>query len=305
MKLASILLAALVGACVALGVARLLPPAPVPDAAPGRAETAFDRVMRTKTLRCGYVEYQPAVVRDPQTQQLSGFAVDIMKRLGENLGFKIDWVEEVNTATMIEGLRSGRYDMVCTPFWPDGDRAKGADFSIGFYYSGMGAWVRADDHRFDADLVALNDPSMRLSVMDGTTLVEVARQNFPKAQTVTVPQGSPLTDLMLNVKTGKADVVILDNYLARDFEAANPGSIRQAGGGKNVRTYPNAFILGPDERRLKSVIDVAMTELLNSGFVDEAITKFEKYPHTFLRVAPPYIDPVAQQQTPSQTPVAP
>ena len=253
-----------------------------------KQETVFDRVMRTKTLRCGYVDYQPAVMKDLNTGKLYGFAYDIVNRLGENLGFKVDWTEEVNPATMIEGLITDRYDMVSTPFWPNADRIKAADFTIGFYYSGMGIWVRSNDHRFDKDIKSINDTSVTLSVMDGTMLVEYAQQNFPKAKTFSVPQGSPLTDLLLNVTNGKADVVVLDNYLAKDFEAANKGSIRQALDGANVRTYPNAFIIKQGETRMKSVIDVALEELMNSGYTDEMISKYEKYPGTFLRMSKPY-----------------
>lgn len=251
-------------------------------------DTVFERVAESGTLRCGYVNYPPAVVEEVGTGKLSGFAYDLVNRLGENLKWKVEWVEEVNPATMIEGLITDRYDMVCTPFWPNADRVKAADFTVGFYYSGMGLWVRTDDHRFDTDTAGLNEPSVTLSIMEGTTLAEIARQNFPRAKTLPIPDGAPVTDLVLNVATKKADAVIIDNYLAKEFAAANPGAIRQALNGQNLRVYSNAFMVKKGEAELQSVIDVALTELINSGYADDIITQYEKHPGTFLRLIRPY-----------------
>jgi polar amino acid transport system substrate-binding protein len=251
-------------------------------------ESVYDRVMRTGTLRCSYVIYEPAVMKDPNTGAFSGFSYDIVNRLGENLGLKVKWIEEVGTGTMIEGFKSDRYDMICTPFWRDSERGRASDFSAPFYYSPMGIWVRPDDHRFDHNLAALNDPKVTLSVMDGTTLTVLARQDFPKAKTLTIPQLSPLTDLLLNVAMKKADAVAIDNYLAKEYLAGNPRSIREITADKPIRVYANSYMFKLGEPAFKAMIDSALTELLNNGYVDEMITKYEKYPGTFYRVEKPY-----------------
>ena len=185
-------------------------------------ESTYDRVMRTGKLRCGYVVYDPAVIKDPNTGQFSGFAYETINKLAANLELEVEWAEEVGTGVMLEGLQSDRYDMICTPFWRNAERARVADFSESLYYSPMGIWVRGEDARFDNDISLLNQESVTLSIMDGTTLAVIADQDFPRAKTLSVPQLSPLSDLLLNVANGKVDAVPIDNYLAREYVANNP-----------------------------------------------------------------------------------
>lgn len=254
----------------------------------GEKESVYDRVIKSGKIKCGYVLYDPAVIKDPNTGEYSGFAYEIINKMAKNLELEVDWVEEVGTGVMLEGLQTDRYDMICTPFWRNAERARIADFSKSLYYSPMGVWVRQDDTRFDNNLSKLNDPDMTLSVMDGTTLVVIAEQDFPQAQTLAVPQLTPLSDLMLNVANGKADAVPIDNYLARDYVAKNPGTLKDITVNNPVRVYPNGFVFKRDEYAFKAMIDAALLELINSGWADKTITKYEKYPNTFYRVVRPY-----------------
>jgi ABC-type amino acid transport substrate-binding protein len=64
-------------------------------------ESAFDRILRTQTIRCGYVVYPPSIIKDPNTGRLSGIFYDITEKMGERLNLKIEWTEEVVFPTMI------------------------------------------------------------------------------------------------------------------------------------------------------------------------------------------------------------
>lgn len=73
----------------------------------GAQETAFERVVRTNTLRCGYYVFPPITSRDVKTQKLSGLSIDMMERIGQSSGLKIEWAEEVDFGTWPQGLRTG------------------------------------------------------------------------------------------------------------------------------------------------------------------------------------------------------
>ena len=64
-------------------------------------ETAYDRVMRTRTLRCGYVLYAPAVMKSLNTGAFSGIVYEITELMGKRLGLKVEWAEEVSFGSMI------------------------------------------------------------------------------------------------------------------------------------------------------------------------------------------------------------
>ena len=74
-------------------------------------ESTYDRVMRTGTLRCGYINYPPHFQIDPATGQKSGISYDIANEMGRLLNLKIEWVEEVGWATTVETIKSGRIEI--------------------------------------------------------------------------------------------------------------------------------------------------------------------------------------------------
>lgn len=78
-------------------------------------QPAFDHVIGSKTLRCGYFVYAPGIYKDPNTKELSGIYVDTMKSIAGRLGLKLEWTQEVGFATMVEELNKGKYDASARP----------------------------------------------------------------------------------------------------------------------------------------------------------------------------------------------
>ena len=74
-------------------------------------ETAFDRITKTNTLRCGYAIATPWLMMDMSTNKLTGVDVDVIDLIAKKIGLKIDWVEETGWGTAEQGLfdRSLRY----------------------------------------------------------------------------------------------------------------------------------------------------------------------------------------------------
>ena len=50
------------------------------------AATGLDRVKETKTLRCGYIPYEPFITVDPNTKKIGGFFVDYTTKVGAKAG---------------------------------------------------------------------------------------------------------------------------------------------------------------------------------------------------------------------------
>lgn len=251
-------------------------------------ESAFDRVIRTGTLRCGYYPYDPSTIIDSKTGEITGINGEVMKIIGERLNLKIEWVEEVGLASMLDGLNQGRYDAVCTTLWPITDRARHAVFSEPLWYSAVAAYARVDDNRFDKDISVLNSNEYTISAIDGSIPYFMAQENFPKAQVLSM---SDLTDYslnLLNVQTGKADVTFAEQYQGEIYFEKNPGVLKNITEGKPLRVYGNTIIMPRDEYDFAEMINIAIREQINNGVIDKIIDKHEKYPGSFYRVAKPY-----------------
>jgi polar amino acid transport system substrate-binding protein len=265
---------------------------------PGHAQVAlgqslqgavYDRVIKSGTIRAGYITYPPALMKDTKTGQFSGIFYETLEKAADNLGLKVKWTEEVGWGSQIEGLQTNRYDIIGSPVWANPTRGKLTTMSVPVYYSGIGIYVRpVDDERFMKDWSKINSADVRIATIDGETGDLIARTDFPAAKRVSLPQLTDISQLFLEVTTKKADVLFAEPYYAYEFLKSNPNSIKNIASERPIRTLGNCYMFKSDEFQFKQMLDVAIEDLLNSGFVDRVIDKYEPAPNTFYRVARPY-----------------
>ncbi|MGE4351193.1 MAG: substrate-binding periplasmic protein [Bdellovibrionales bacterium] len=252
------------------------------------ADRAMERVMRTGTIRCGYASAAPLVIIDPSTKALSGIGHDLIEAMGKALNLKVEWTEEIGWGTFPAALENGRIDAFCVGAWPSAARARQIAQTEPFSYQPYYAYVRVDDARFDGHAEAMNDPAVRLSVMDGDTSQIIARSDFPKAQTVSLTEMANPSEMLLNVANGKTDVAFIDPAFMGRFEKTNPGKLRRIEGIAPLRVSGNVFFIAQGEDKLRQMLNTALTEQLTSGAVEKILRRYEKVPHSILRVAVPY-----------------
>lgn len=252
----------------------------------------FQNILATKTIRCGYVVYPPGLVKDPNTGKIGGIFPEALESVAERLGYAIVWAEEVGWGTMVEGLRAGRYDAVCSPVWANATRAQFVEFTKPLFFSGIGVYVRADDHRFDSDLGAINSPDVKIATIDGEMTSIIADQDYKQAERVALPQNSDVSQVLLNVLDRKADVTFVEPYIAEEFMKTRPGALRNLVPNRPVRIFPNTMLVRQDEIEFKNLLDVMLAEALNSGRVDHLLAKYDLGGGTFYPLALPYREPV-------------
>ncbi len=247
------------------------------------AESAYQRILRTGTIRCGYATWPPFMRKDPNTGELSGFNHDIFTEIGKELGLKIEWTEEVGFGNYIEGLNAGRYDVMCQTVWPDPGRFKKATITLPAHYHKVYVVVRADDHRFDDGFDKLNDPSFKAAAIEGDITETIARTDFPNATLDSLPQSADASQLFLDVASNKADATFVDYGFFKDYDKNNPGKLKIAG--KVLRVYGSVFSVKQGEMELKALLDDVIIALTNNGKL-AAILK--RYPTTAMPPAPTY-----------------
>jgi ABC-type amino acid transport substrate-binding protein len=265
------------------------------DGSTGVAEqSTYERILRTGKIRAGYITYPPAVIKDTASGKLSGTFVETLEEIAKNLDVKLEWTEEVGWGAQIEGLNADRYDIVGSPVWANPTRGKLTTMSIPVYYSGIGVWVRSDDDRFVGNFSKINSSDVRIGTIDGETADLIARTSFPEAQRVTSPQLTDISEKFLQLQTRKVDVVFAEPFFGFGFLKANPGTITNIAMEQPIKTLGNCYMFKGGEFRLKQMLDVAIEDLLNAGFVDRVVDKYEPFPGTFYRVAAPYKTPVSK-----------
>lgn len=253
-------------------------------------ETAYERILRTGKIRCGYYVFPPATQIDPNSGELSGLFVDMWDILAQNMSLEVEWTEELSFGNLYEGLTMGRYDAICTPDWPSARSARVALYSVPVFFSGINVYVRQDDTRFDDDFMILNDPAYALSVQDGSVGEQIGALRFPVAGTVGIARDAPAAQMELNVVNGKADATFLDHNRFMLFNEAHPGALKQVND-EPVRIYSFKIAVPAGDYKLKFWLDEAVEELLHNGEMDRLVDQWELFPDSFLRVALPYEAP--------------
>jgi polar amino acid transport system substrate-binding protein len=250
--------------------------------------STYDQVLKSGKIRCGYVLYVPGCIKDPNTHKLSGIGPDTLEKIASKLGLQVEWTEEVGWGSMLEGLQSGRYDMVVTPVWTNANRAKLVDFSKPLFYSPVCAYVRQGDHRFDKGLSGINSPAVSVATIDGETAEVVAQSDFPKSRKVSLPQLTDVSQLLMTVSSQKADITFTEPATAVSFIKNNPNSIEAIVTQRPVRIFPNCWMYKRNQGEFKNMVDIVMDELINDGTVNTIVAKYEPAPGTLYRVAPSY-----------------
>ncbi len=249
-----------------------------------KKETAYERVMRTGTIRCGYTPYSVGLIKDPNTGKLSGIYYDIISRLAENLMLKVDWVEEIGWAEQIEGLHTKRYDMICSPVSVTAPRARQADFSLPLYDSPVHIWAKEGNTNLTSDLKALDNSSIKIATLDGEQTSVFAHQFFPHAQQVSLPQSSHFSDLILQVTTGKADIVFAEPTPIDEFMRHNRTRLKPiTPTDKPLLVVPNIILLPSDDFAFKELIDNGLREMFNARLIDQIIDRYEMRPNSYVR----------------------
>jgi ABC-type amino acid transport substrate-binding protein len=251
-------------------------------------ESAYDRVMRTNTLRCGYFVGDPYLIKDPNTGALSGIWFDYMEAVGKALKIKIDWAEEIGLGDFGVALDSNRVDAMCLGIWVDPDRAKIADYITPISYHAAYVWVRENDDRFDRNFDELNSSNTTITYLDGDIAASVADEDFPDAKRLTLPQLSQVNQALENVATKKADFTIFTPEIVEKFNKNRNNKLRKADIGYPIRTFPESIAVKRGETELVNLLNYTTNFLINNGKIDRILKKYESSPNSFMRTSKPY-----------------
>ena len=254
-----------------------------------RQESVLTRVRRNHVLRCGYVEWPKLLERDPNTSAFSGIFPEVMAQVATASGLEVQWAESLSFGDIGEALSSQRIDAVCSGVWAVTPRALAMTFSRPITYSSVYAWTRAEDAGLSG-LDSLDNPNRRIATIDGEYSALTKARLFPKALELSMPKSTEGPELYLALTSKKADATVGDVTSANRFLAAHPGSIRRLSGSGPVGLMGTVLVVKKGEWALKEVLDTAIEELLNSGFVDKTLQKYEQYPNEFVRVAPLWVE---------------
>ncbi|MGE4351216.1 MAG: substrate-binding periplasmic protein [Bdellovibrionales bacterium] len=251
-------------------------------------ETAYERVLRTQTLRCGYGTWHPGVYKDPTSGEMKGLFVELINQMGKLSNLKIEWTAEVDWGQITQALQSGKIDAFCAGMANDAARGKQLAYSRPLSFWTFDVMVRADDTRFSGDSVTvgeLNKPTYATAYTEGDVLETIAKSDFPKVKGIPLPPLGTPADNVMNVLSKKTDFVVMPKVMFQAFEAANPGKLRYLRVTPPLRAFGNVIAVGMEDLRLQQLVNASVEELTSSGTYIQILQKYDQaYPGAFIPV---------------------
>lgn len=153
-----------------------------------------------------------------------GFDIAIAQEIAKDLGVTLE-IKDMKFDGLLAALDSGNVDIVIAGMTPTDERKQSTDFSDIYYRAEQGVIVRTADLAKYPDVASLKDAM--LGAQKGAIQVGIAKKQVKgmSDETVDNPQVKELpkvADLVLELKNGKIDAVIVETEVAKAYVAANP-----------------------------------------------------------------------------------
>lgn len=202
------------------------------------------------------------------TDELTGFEVEVVRELGERLNLDIEFTE-IGFDEMLTSVNTGQIDIAANDIEITEDRAEEFTFSTPIKHSYGTAVVRKDDLSGIASLEDL--PGKKAAGASTSIYMEIAREYG--AEEVTYDNATNEVYLR-DVSIGRTDVILNDYYLSTFGVAAFPDL--------NITIHPDikyapsevGLVMNKDNTELADNVNKALEEMLADGTITEISEEF-------------------------------
>lgn len=217
-------------------------------------------------MSADYAPYEFHYIDENGKDVIGGFDVDIANEIANKIGVDLV-IQEMDFDALVSALPAEKVDLVISGMNSTEERAKVVDFSEVYYNSKHGILVRAEDadkYQTFADL-----EGAKVGVQLGSTQEKIAKTEIPN---VNLQQLSNINNLILELKAGKVDAIVMEKPVAEMAVKSNP----ELAVGKPIyeeQTGGNAVGIAKNNPQLLAKVNEVITELNESGKMDEYIKK--------------------------------
>jgi ABC-type amino acid transport substrate-binding protein len=207
---------ALLGAVVAVAVAI----AASASAKPAASGNPYG-LMNPGTLTVGMdLEFKPQMYL--ANGKPAGYDVELLNALAKQWGVKLN-IQNLAFNGLIPGLVAKKFDMVSVGLSATPDRKKSISFSRP-YVPYAQILAEGKNESTPATIAAWNDSSKTITSLQGSTAEQLVQKTFPKANSKSFPDQN---SAFLEVSTGRAQGIVVENYLLAQFNKSNNNALKE------------------------------------------------------------------------------
>jgi ABC-type amino acid transport substrate-binding protein len=203
------------------------------------------------------LQYKPQMYLDAKGKP-AGYDVDLLKALVKQLKVKLQ-IQNLDFNGLIPGLVAKKFDMVSVGLSATPERKKAVSFSRAYVpYAQVLAEAASDTT--PGTIAAWNDASKTITSLQGSTAEQLVKSTFPNAKSSSFPDQNAA---FLEVATGRAQGIVVENYLLAQFNKSNGNKLKEAPFAKPLHVEYGSWAVQKG--------NTALTKALN-GFICKAQT---------------------------------
>src|ERR671915_1724323 len=228
-------------------------------------DTTMGKIQAAGEIKIG-VKYDvpPFGFKNPQTDEIEGFDVDLGKAIAERLGVKPNFIEAISD-NRIPFLQDGTVDLVLSTMTINAERDQEIDFSEPYYIARGRILVPQDSDITGIDSLA----GRKVCTALGSTYEETLKEQAPEADLRLVDSYSECLELVQNgaVDAVSTDDVILTGMIIQD-------DTLKLTEGEPLTTEPYGAGIKDGDTEFKEFVDGVVQEWKSGGGWAEAYEKW-------------------------------
>ncbi len=239
------------------------------QAVPERVKAAGKLVIATNP------NYAPITFKDPATNKLTGFDIELGEAIAAELGLKAEW-QETAFAQMLPSLQTGRVDMVMAFMSDTPARHETADF-VNYIRSGAQYYTQASrtDIKAWPDLCGKKIGASRSTTWPAD-IAAWSKENCEakglKPVDVIGTEGS--VDARAQLKTGRLDAGVQGNETLPYFQTLEPNTYTIVGAPFTDKLVGIPFVKTPEGQQLRDAVKGAIERLQAKGTYAQLAAKY-------------------------------
>lgn len=221
---------------------------------------------KTKLVMATNASFPPYEYKEDGVN-IIGIDADIAQAIADKLDMKLE-IKDVDFSTIVEGVKSGKYDMGMAGMTVNEERLQSVNFSTSYATGVQVIIVPEDSPITSVDDLFADGATYKVGTQEATTGYIYMLDDLGADRVVSYKTGNLA---VANLIAGKVDCVVIDNEPAKAYVAENEGlKILDT----EYVTEDYAICVAKENTELLEKINGALDELIKDGTVQKIIDKY-------------------------------
>lgn len=190
----------------------------------------------------------------------AGYDVVLLKALAKQWGVKLD-IKNLDFNGLIPGLVAKKFDVVSVGLSATPERKKSINFSRAYVPYAQILAAGTDDNT-PATIAAWNSSDKTITSLQGSTAEQLVQKTFPNATSRSFPDQNAA---FLEVATGRADAIVVENYLLAQFNKSNGNKLKQVAFKKPLHVEYGSYGVQKGNAKLAKGLSAFICKMQKSG----------------------------------------